>query len=128
MDTISVTSDAVLMPFQKGTDAQRQNYIHCADMPENTKVTVEVDGQPATTAIVKDCSELVAKGTLLALPPTLFGLEDVNDDENTAKLIAHGETRHTKIIALDVAPNDKQLMIDFFMSGKTEKEIVNETS
>ena len=128
MDTISVTTDAVLMPYQTGTDYGRDNYIHCADMTEGTKVMVEVDGKSAVVAVVKDCSELVPDGTFLALPPNLFGLEDINDHENIEKLLAHGETRHTKVVAQDVAPDDKQLMIDFFMSGVTEKESVNEAS
>lgn len=108
------------MPFNK--NAEELNVIHCPDMKEGSQVTVTIDGMSEVKATVRDCSEHVPTGTFLAIPPHMFGI-NVNDSEHIEALIAHGETRHTKVVVQDVPDDDKQLLIDFFLKGKTEKEV-----
>lgn len=121
MDTISVSTDAVLMNFPK--DDRDAKLIHCPDIPVGTEVEVEVDGMATTTAKVGDFSEKYGTDTYLAIPPTMFPALDINDEEQIATMIAHGSTAQTKVIVKNLPDKDKQLMIDFYMSGKTEENL-----
>jgi len=118
MDTISVSTDAILMPFRG--ENREANLIHCPDIPVGTEVEVEIDGAQNIKAKVGDFSERYGTDTYLAIPPTMFPNVDINDDEQIAGMVAHGSTVHAKVIVTNLPDKDKQLMIDFYMSGKTE--------
>lgn len=118
MDTISVSTDAILMPFPK--DHRDEKLIHCPDIPVGTEVEVEVDGLGTVKAKVGDFSEKYGTDTYLAIPPTMFPDLDINDDERIAGMVAHGSSVHAKVVVTNLPDQDKQLMIDFYMSGKTE--------
>lgn len=121
MDTISVSTDAILMPFPE--DNSGEKLIHCPDIPVGTEVEVQVDGMEPVTAKVGNFSLKYGTDVYLAIPPTMFPNIDVNDHERIAEMVAHGSTAHTKVVVTNLPDQEKQLMIDFFMSGKKETDL-----
>lgn len=122
METITLTTDAVILPPQKGKDIDTKA-IHCPEFKEGTMVNVMID-EEETRAIVKDFTDRLPEGVPcdLAIPHQMFPDFDA---ELTDDLIREGTTVRAVVRRIALPDHADQLTIDHYLDGKTETDLTN---
>jgi hypothetical protein len=120
METITVTTDAVILPPQKGKDLD-PTLIHCPDFTDGTMVSVTI-GNRELRAQTRDFSDRLPEGIPcdLAIPHQMFPDFDASLTED---LIREGVTHHTIVRRLALPDHKDQLTVDHFLDGKTETDV-----
>lgn len=122
METITLTTDAVILPPQKGKDINLK-HIHCLEFKEGTMVNVTID-DVETRAITKDFSDRLPEGIPcdLAIPHQMFPDFDA---ELTDDLIKEGVTIRAQVRRIALPDHKDQLTVDHFLDGKTEMDLTD---
>lgn len=119
MDTVSISCDALILPPKRGVDVNL-NEIHAPDFKEGTKVMLRVDGMDEVQCVAKRMKAISDPSVMLAIPHQLFPDFDA---QLTDDLIREGHTTHASVKIIEAPDHKDQLMIDFYLEGKTERPV-----
>ena len=119
MDTVSISCDALILPPTKGVDVNLKE-IHAPDFKEGSKVTLQVDGMDEVQCVARHMKSIEDISVMLAIPHQLFPDFDA---QLTDDLIKEGHTTHASVKIIEAPDHKDQLMIDFYLEGKTERPV-----
>jgi hypothetical protein len=119
MDTVSLSCDALILPPTKGVDVNLTE-IHAPDFKDGSKVMLQVDGMDEVKCIARRLKAVDDASVMLAIPHQLFPNCDA---QLTDDLIKKGHTAHASVKLIESPYHKDQLMIDFYLEGKTERPV-----